>query len=65
MSHSNKDISSANGINKEKRRKELEMSVDELSEFESNHKHDIYYKKEKVVGEIAKFKRLQNSILGF
>lgn len=55
MSHSNKDISSANGINKEKRRKELEMSVDELSEFKSNHKHDIYITKKKKLLE-----RLQN-----
>lgn len=55
LSHSNKDISSANGINKEKRRKELETSVNELSEFESKHKHDIYITKKKKLLE-----RLQN-----
>lgn len=53
--HSNKDISSANGINKEKRRKELEISVDELSDYESKHRHDIYTTKKKKLLE-----RLQN-----
>lgn len=65
MSHSNKDISSANGINKEKRRKELEMSVNELSEFESNHKHDIYItKKKKLLDRLQNLKDSKIQFLG-
>lgn len=64
LSHSNKDISTANGINKERRRKDLLGSVEQLSAYDSKHKFDIYMtKKQKLLERLKNLKDSDTTFL--
>jgi len=63
ISNPNKDVITANGIHKEKRRHEVSKSITELEEYEQQHREQIYLAKKQQL--LKKLKDLESSKISF
>lgn len=58
-----KDVSSANGSNRARRREEVKHSLEELENYEDSHRREIYLSRRNEL--LTKLKNLRNSKLGY